>query len=320
MQVPVEGTTFRLQYDAEIRDGTGVVSSGTDVHLKIHNITDNTWWTGSTWDVETELTASHFTNGSWYYDLSIPSGDAGDEIQWVFYNETDGTYIKSGSATIRGSATLALSELTDILADETAFNGADVDAAISSRATVVEILADETAFNGADIDAAISGRATVAGILDALGCTTGAISGTGSTTTEFDTDLTEATNDHYIGCLLVFTSGALQGQFGRVLDYVGSSGTITLAQALTEAPADTDEFVLVPVGVDVWATDIATDPSLNTDDTAGFLLALLAGRIAGDAEADTSTDVVDIYDPGGTTVLRQVRVREATGAWIQEIV
>jgi len=52
-----------------------------------------------------------------------------------------------------------------ILNDATPFAGANVDATISSRATQADILNDATPFAGADIDAAISTRATQADIL-----------------------------------------------------------------------------------------------------------------------------------------------------------
>lgn len=76
----------------------------------------------------------------------------------------------------------------------------------------------------------------------ALALVLGACS-TGSTTTVITTDLTEATNDHYNGRTLTFTSGNLSGQSTTISDYAGSSHNLTVV-ALTEAPANGDTFVI----------------------------------------------------------------------------
>lgn len=67
------------------------------------------------------------------------------------------------------------------------------------------------------------------------------------TTTEFQADdITEATADHFIGRIVIFTSGALQYQATAITDYaaVGGIGQFTVS-ALTEAPANDDTFVIV---------------------------------------------------------------------------
>jgi len=70
-----------------------------------------------------------------------------------------------------------------------------------------------------------------------------AVTGTLSTT-QMTTDLTETTNDHYNGRTLIFITGNLARQATDVTDYDGSSKMLTFTQ-LTEAPANTDEFILV---------------------------------------------------------------------------
>jgi len=67
------------------------------------------------------------------------------------------------------------------------------------------------------------------------------------TTTEFQADdVTEATADHFIGRIVIFTSGALQNQATDITDYaaVGGIGQFTVT-ALTEAPANDDTFIIV---------------------------------------------------------------------------
>ena len=67
------------------------------------------------------------------------------------------------------------------------------------------------------------------------------------TTTVFEADdITEATADHYIGRVILFTSGALAGQATDITDYAlnGGRGQFTTT-ALTEAPGDDDAFIIV---------------------------------------------------------------------------
>jgi hypothetical protein len=91
---------------------------------------------------------------------------------------------------------------------------------------------------------AISGSTTAADNLEGGGL--GLVVSTcaaGGTTTSIVTNLTEATDDHYNGRVITFTSGALAGQTTSISDYVGATKTLTVV-ALTEAPADTDGFVI----------------------------------------------------------------------------
>jgi len=92
---------------------------------------------------------------------------------------------------------------------------------------------------------AISGNTTAADNLEesAKGIVSGACEGTPSTTV-VQTDLAEATDDHYIGRVIVFTSGAAAGEASDITDYTGSTGTVTIT-AITTAPAATDTFVIV---------------------------------------------------------------------------
>jgi len=72
--------------------------------------------------------------------------------------------------------------------------------------------------------------------------------GAAATTTVFNTDLTEV-DDFWNDCVLVFTSGSLAGQAKPIADFANANGTITLDEALTSAPADNDEFVILSTHV-----------------------------------------------------------------------
>lgn len=69
-----------------------------------------------------------------------------------------------------------------------------------------------------------------------------AVTGT-LTTTAFTTSLTEATDDHYNGRTLTFTSGVLAGQMTTITDYNGTTKAVTVS-AMTEAPSNGDAFFI----------------------------------------------------------------------------
>lgn len=75
--------------------------------------------------------------------------------------------------------------------------------------------------------------------------TFGAVNDAGAGTTDFDTDLTEATNDHYNSLYIVFLSGVLTGQARKISDYDGSAKNITVATAFTDAPTTGDRFAIL---------------------------------------------------------------------------
>jgi len=83
----------------------------------------------------------------------------------------------------------------------------------------------------------------------ALTMQTATIDNTGftATSTILETStITEATADHYVGKVIVFTSGAVQYQATRITAYAlnGGRGRFTY-QALTEAPANGVTFIIV---------------------------------------------------------------------------
>jgi hypothetical protein len=63
-------------------------------------------------------------------------------------------------------------------------------------------------------------------------------------TTEMTTDLTEATDDHYIGRIIIWTSGVLLRQATDITDYVGLTKKLVFT-AVTEAPTAGDKFIIV---------------------------------------------------------------------------
>ena len=72
-----------------------------------------------------------------------------------------------------------------------------------------------------------------------------AINDTSATALSFVTDLTESTTSYYSNKIMVFISGHLSGQARIITNYNGTTKTITLEEALTSAPADGDEFLIL---------------------------------------------------------------------------
>jgi len=109
----------------------------------------------------------------------------------------------------------------------------DIDAAI---AALNDLSAAEV---NAEVDTALADIN-----LDHLVQTASTINDTTPTADNFNTALTETTDDHYNGLLLMFTSGNLAGQARTIVDYDGSNKTITVHPSLTEAPSNGDAFVI----------------------------------------------------------------------------
>lgn len=84
----------------------------------------------------------------------------------------------------------------------------------------------------------------VISIYDSQIAADGQINDVSATTTSFVTNLTEASDDHYNDAVITFTTGNLSGQSRVISDYDGTTKTVTLDEALTEAPANTDEFLI----------------------------------------------------------------------------
>lgn len=109
-------------------------------------------------------------------------------------------------------------------------------------ASTDEVSANVTKINSnasAAVRLALSAGQIIPGTVDSTAFT--------PTTTAWESDdITEATDDHFNGRIVIFTSGALSGQATDITDYtnVGGRGKFTVT-ALTEAPANDVTFVIV---------------------------------------------------------------------------
>ena len=90
-----------------------------------------------------------------------------------------------------------------------------------------------------DIMAQPLGLGMAAGTIEFSDAKSGTLS-----TTEMSTNLTEATDDHYIGRTIIWLTGVLFRQASDCTDYTGVNGVLKFS-AVTEAPSAGDKFVIV---------------------------------------------------------------------------
>jgi len=126
------------------------------------------------------------------------------------------------------------------------------------------ILSDSTPFAGAaitearlsELDAGTAGKmaAEVDVLRVGLVSANSTVSDVGATTTDFDTALTEISDDHYNSHWLIFTSGALAGQARMIRDYDGTAKNVSFDRAFTEAPSNADAFIILGTPSAAWDT------------------------------------------------------------------
>ncbi len=107
----------------------------------------------------------------------------------------------------------------------------------------------------------------------------GSVDDVGPAAADFDTDLTEATDNHYNGMLLMFTEGANIGQAHVINDYAGGAKNVSFSaeDIWTDVPANGDDFIILP---SVGTMAKAIYAALGTHDTdIKAILATIAGYL-----------------------------------------
>lgn len=136
----------------------------------------------------------------------------------------------------------------------------------------------------------------------------------------FGTNLTNVVDTFYNDQLIRFTSGNLAGSVRVVLDYDGTNKTLTVSEPWTEAPADGDEFDILPshehptsqvadavwdalsightdvgkAGYQLWTALDAFVSKLDSD-TTGLNIIRMRGVEVKDSLSDDSTGLHAIY-------------------------
>lgn len=183
-----------------------------------------------------EALAGHTTAGTLGKAVADTEGDVASVL--VDTNEVQTDLTNGGRLDLLIDAIKAV---TDVIPDSGAMTSIAQASALTTVDTVVDAIKVITDALGATAAArlALSAGQMVPGTVDTSAHT--------PTTTEFEADdITEATADHYIGRVVVFTSGALAGQVTDITDYAlsGANGHLTVT-ALTEAAANDDTFIIV---------------------------------------------------------------------------
>lgn len=174
----------------------------------------------------------------------IASGDpAATAIS--FSSATVGTYTSGGFVAVPNMAGVYEFGIPDSAIDASSEGSVMVmlSGAANMEPVVFEIELDKIDYRSeAYLSLESSARTIVTGV---------AVAGTLSTT-QMTTDLTEETDDHYNGRVLIFTDGGLAGQATSITDYVGYVGGVTpqesklVFRSLTQAPvAGSSKFVIV---------------------------------------------------------------------------
>lgn len=148
----------------------------------------------------------------------------------------------TGSPTVNLDGVVIAGDVAEILAD----TGTNIPAQITARTLAAADYFDVTTDRVTANSDQIAGSAPAATNLSksALGIEPGAaITGTLSTT-QMTTDLTETTDGHYIGRVIIWTSGNLANQGTDITGYTGASKLLTYTST-TGSPANGDTFVIV---------------------------------------------------------------------------
>lgn len=71
------------------------------------------------------------------------------------------------------------------------------------------------------------------------------VSDASNTPQTFKTDLTAGVDDYYVGNHILFTSGALEGQRRKIIDYAQSTAFVIVQSSFTDTPTAGDDFDIV---------------------------------------------------------------------------
>ena len=324
MPIPKKNVAFRVTFPILDADGdlvTGATSPDSEVSKD-----------GAAFaDVTAEATEIATTSGMYYLELTntemnadtvaiIVKSGTGKTTPIVLYPEEAGD-IRVDATMISGDATAA--DNAELFYDGTGYNAANSTIGTVTSATAVaaggitatsiaadaigasELAADAVAeIADAVWDEAMSGHLTVGtyGQWARAQGQTGEVNDAGATTTVFiGSGFTEATADHFNGQVITFTSGACAGQSRVINDYAVTTQTITLGEALTDAPANGDDFVIQPGSVWIGGTLAQIGRLFITIlNTTGQLDAgsLTAGTI--DANALATDAVAEIWAQAAT--------------------
>ena len=170
--------------------------------------------------------------------------------------------------------------IIDAILDDTGTNGVILTTA--EKSVLVDLIWDE-AISGHNT-AGTTGKA-LKQIKEGVISAESTVNDVSATTTSFITALTETTDGHYDDLTLMFIDGALQGQARPILDYNGTTKTITLDEALTEAPVNGAGFIILALHIHpiTQVVNGILDEALAGHSTAGTV-----GKALSDIDTNSS--------------------------------
>jgi hypothetical protein len=255
---------------------------------------------------------------------SLTGGTSPADIYTYFTTGTNEDVFKADTSTLATAASIAalndFNPATDTVANVTTVgsvtNPVATDAAsrtasqadVSALATAASIAAlnnlSSTDVTNAVWDASTSSH-NVAGsfgrgfrqVKEGLVSIDGQVNDSSATTTSFVTNLATAVDDYYNGQTLHFISGSLAGQSQVIRDYNGTTKTITLDSALTSAPSNADEFIVLSTHVHSIAeiADSVWDEAQSGHTTVGTFGYYLDSQVssAGGGTPPTAAQIAD---------------------------
>ena len=270
LPVPIRATAYRVTLPILDADGdlvTGATALDTEVSKD-----------GGTFaDATNEATEIATASGMYFVDLTstemtadtvaiiVKTSSAGAKTTPIVMYPQESGNIKVDLESIAGvavSTSTAQLGVNVVNAAGTAWNSGAIGAATLAADTITaaKIAVDSIGASELAADAVteivngvwnelMSGHLTVGTYGQAMRAhsLSGEVNDVAATTTSFAVDgFVEATADHFNGSIIVFTSGAALGQSRTITDYSATTQVVTLAEALTDAPADNDDFVIVP--------------------------------------------------------------------------
>jgi hypothetical protein len=257
---------------------------------------------------------------------SLTGGTSPADIYTYFTTGTNEDVFKADTSTLATAASIAalndFNPSTDTVANVTTVgsvtNPVATDAAsrtasqadVSALATAASIAAlndlSSLDVENAVWDASISSHNTggttgkaLKNLKEGIVSYEGQVNDASATTTSFITNLASSIDDFYNSQTIHFISGILQGQSRLVLDYDGSTKTITVEEPLSSAPANGTEFIILSTHVHTIAeiADGVWDEQRGTRSSGSFgyyLDAQVSGISSGggDASAANQTTII----------------------------
>lgn len=249
--IDFDGTTGLHGFSIDLSDDTdsGFFAAGSQYWIAVSSITVDAatinFWagiftiakTGGTATVLTDTEAILTDSEAVLTDSEAVLTDSEAIIADTESSQTSETAILADTEASQTAETSILADTEAVLTDSEAVLS-DTEASQTSESTIITdteaILTDSEAIL-ADTEVVNAAAVTIV---------TGAAATGTLSTTQMSTNLSEATDDHYIGRTVIWTSGVLTDQASDITDYAGTNGVLTFT-AVTEAPSNGDTFVIV---------------------------------------------------------------------------